>query len=107
MELLFHNRIKQKVGKSIVTLHSDAYRQFAEELVGLRERAGLTQRELALRTGMAQSQVAKHELGTRRMDVIELKTVCQACGEPIEEFVRRLHDDAPLTSKGLSRSDQT
>ena len=94
------------MGKSIVTLHSDAYRQFAEELVGLRERAGLTQRELAQRTGMAQSQVAKHELGTRRMDVVELKTVCKACGEPIEDFVRRLQDDAPLPAEGSSHPDR-
>ncbi len=95
------------MGKSIVTLHSEAYRKFAKELTGLRERAGLTQRELAQRTGMAQSQVAKHELGARRMDVIELGIVCTACGEPIEEFVRRLHDDTPQLPKRSSRLDQT
>lgn len=83
------------MGKSIVTLHSEAYRKFVKELIGLRERAGLTQRELAQRTGMVQSQVAKHELGTRRMDVIELGIVCAACGEPLDVFVRRLQNEPP------------
>lgn len=83
------------MGKSIASLHSEAYQRFAKELVCLRERAGLTQRDLAHRTRMAQSQVAKHELGTRRMDVIELGIICTACGESLEEFVRRLRSNPP------------
>ncbi len=85
--------------KNIVAVRSEAYRRFVAELVGLRERAGLTQRELGQRTAMAQSQVAKHELGSRRMDVVELEAVCRACGEPIEEFVRRLRPSGDLASE--------
>lgn len=79
--------------KKIVALRSEAYRRFVVELIATRERAGITQRDLAKRTGWSQSQVAKHELGSRRMDVVELGTFCQACGEPLEEFVRRLRTD--------------
>ena len=77
-------------------MHSAAYRLFVAELVAMRERAGISQRELARRSGMSPSEVAKHELGERRIDVVELETVCQACGELIEEFVRRwrLHNDS-------------
>ena len=76
--------------KKLVARDAEPYRRFAAELVATRERAGITQRELAKRTGWSQSQVAKHELGAQRMDVIELGLFCQACGESLEEFVRRL-----------------
>lgn len=91
--------IKQKVRKKIVALKSEAYGRFVVELIVTRERAGLTQRDLAKRTGWSQSQVAKHELGVRRMDVVELGIFCQACGESLEEFVRRLRTD-PLSPAG-------
>ena len=80
----------------IVTLRSPAYARFVAELIALRGRAGITQRELARRTRLNPSQVAKHELGERRVDVVELGILCEACGEPLEEFVRRLHNDPLL-----------
>lgn len=81
----------------IVTLRSPAYRRFVAELVALRERAGITQRELARRAGLSASQVAKHELGERRLDVVELGILCEACGESLVAFVGRLKND-PLPS---------
>lgn len=80
--------------KRLVALDAEPYRRFVAELVATRERAGITQRELAKRTGWSQSQIAKHELGSRRMDVVELTVFCRACGEELEEFVRRLRSDA-------------
>ncbi len=85
--------------KRLVALDSEPYRRFAAELVATRERAGITQRELAKRTGWSQSQIAKHELGARRMDVVELEIFCEACGESLEGFVRRLRTDPPPPSK--------
>ncbi len=81
--------------KKIATLGSEAYRRFAAELIATRERVGITQRDLAKRTGWSQSQIAKHELGTRRMDVVELGIFCQACGVSLEKFVRRLRAEPP------------
>ena len=83
----------RKVRKKIVALNSEAYGRFVLELIATRERTGITQRDLAKRTGWSQSQIAKHELGVRRMDVVELGIFCQACGESLEEFVRRLRID--------------
>ena len=88
--------------KKIATLGSDAYRRFVVELTATRERTGITQRDLAKRTGWSQSQVAKHELGVRRMDVVELGIFCHACGESVEEFVRRLRVD-PLPGPARPR----
>ena len=46
--------------------------------------------ELASRLGVPQSFVSKYESGERRLDVLELRLVCQAVGVTLQEFVRRL-----------------
>lgn len=55
----------------------------------VRRDAGLRQTELAERLGEHQSFVSKYEIGERRLDLIELRTICEAIGIPLEEFVRR------------------
>ena len=52
--------------------------------------AGLTQVELATLIGQPQSFISKYESGERRLDLIELRAICQAVGLSLEEFVRRL-----------------
>lgn len=49
-------------------------------LVAVRRAAGLSQRELAARLKRERSFVARVEQGERRVDVIELLWICQACG---------------------------
>ena len=56
----------------------------------MRTEAGLTQAEVAQRLGQPQSFVSKYESGERRLDVLELRLVCQAVGVSLREFVRRL-----------------
>lgn len=72
------------------TLHSERYRLFLAEVVAMRRRAGLTQRELAARLGQRQAYVGKSELAERRLDVLELADWCRACGEDLPAFVARL-----------------
>lgn len=55
-----------------------------------RQEAGLTQTQLAKRLGQPQSLVSKYESGERRLDVLELRQVCQAVGTTLEEFVATL-----------------
>jgi len=52
--------------------------------------AGLTQAQLSERIGMPQSFVSKYESGERRLDVLELRTVCKALGISLGAFVNRL-----------------
>ena len=63
-------------------------------LVGLlreiRIEAGLTQTELAVQIERDQTFVSKYESGQRRLDVLELREICQSIGLTLEEFVRRL-----------------
>jgi transcriptional regulator with XRE-family HTH domain len=56
----------------------------------LRLEAGLTQADLAARVEKDQTYVSKYESGQRRLDVLEVREVCEAVGITLEEFVRRL-----------------
>ncbi len=65
-----------------------------EQLLSLlrlvRIEAGLTQTDVAQRLKQPQSFVSKYESGERRLDVLELRQVCQAIGVPLPEFITRL-----------------
>jgi transcriptional regulator with XRE-family HTH domain len=59
-------------------------------LKSLRTEAGLRQVELAEILGQPQSFVSKIESGERRLDILELRQVCQAFGISLEQFAARL-----------------
>ena len=54
--------------------------------------AGLRQVDLANRLGRPQSFVSKYESGEKRLDILELRQICEAVGISLVEFVRRLED---------------
>ena len=62
-------------------------------LRGIRVDAGLTQSELASRLARDQTFVSKYESGERRLDILELREVCQAVGTDFVTFIRRLDKD--------------
>jgi transcriptional regulator with XRE-family HTH domain len=51
---------------------------------------GLTQVELAARIEKDQAYVSRYESGQRRLDILEVREVCQAIGISLSEFVKRL-----------------
>jgi transcriptional regulator with XRE-family HTH domain len=59
-------------------------------LRGIRVDAGLTQSELASRLARDQTFVSKYESGERRLDILELREVCQAIGTDFVMFIRKL-----------------
>jgi len=59
-------------------------------LRGVRVEAGLTQSELASRLGTDQTFISKYESGERRLDILELREVCQVIGIDFVSFIRRL-----------------
>ncbi|MBA3552765.1 MAG: helix-turn-helix transcriptional regulator [Actinobacteria bacterium] len=61
-----------------------------------RRRAGLTQRELAARLGIAQSSIAKIEGGTAIPRIDTLDRLLEACGETLEAV--------PRPGRGLDRA---
>lgn len=60
------------------SLHSKGYKALTRLLIKARAEAGLTQQQVADRLGKHQSFVAKYELGERRLDVVEMISVCKA-----------------------------
>lgn len=56
----------------------------------MRLEAGLTQTELAARIGKDQAYVSRYESGQRRLDVLEVREMCNAVGMTLEVFARRL-----------------
>ena len=53
-----------------------------------REKADLTQVELAKRLKESQSEISKFERGERRLDLVQLRRWCKALGVGLTEFVR-------------------
>lgn len=56
----------------------------------IRIEAGLTQAELARRIGRDQTLISKYESGERRLDILEIREICQVIGITLEKFVGRL-----------------
>ena len=69
------------------SLHTEAYRRFLTRLSRARQKAGLTQVEVAERLGRPQSYVSKCESGERRVDVIELAEFARLYRKRLEFFV--------------------
>lgn len=58
----------------------------------LREKTGLSQKELAKRINRSQSFISKYETGELRLDLLELYQICNALDTPLHEFVKRFED---------------
>jgi transcriptional regulator with XRE-family HTH domain len=65
-------------------------------LRGIRVEAGLRQSELASRLGTDQTFISKYESGERRLDILELREVCQVVGIDFVVFIRKLDQDLKL-----------
>ena len=74
------------------TIYTKKQEELCVALRKARERAGLTQTELAERLGKPQSFVAKYEGGERRLDVVELLQVAKAVGFKPSRLVAKLED---------------
>jgi transcriptional regulator with XRE-family HTH domain len=75
--------------KSIFTPEQEALQQVLRQI---RLGAGLRQEDLAERLAEPQSFVSKYESGERRLDLIELRQICEAAGVTLLELVRRFEE---------------
>lgn len=72
------------------SLRSPEHVRLIELLVAAREKAGLTQQQLADRLGRPQSFVAKYEGGERRIDVVEFIAIARALNMDPARAVREI-----------------
>lgn len=70
------------------SINSQTYAIFLEHLRETREKADITQEELAERLGETQSFVSKCERGERRIDIAELREFCIAIDTTLEKFIK-------------------
>lgn len=74
------------------SIYSDEYRILLSELITAREKSGLTQLDLAKYLQVSQATVSKIENGERRLDIIELRSICNALGIDFIDFLSRLEN---------------
>lgn len=84
------------------SIHSAQYAAFLRVFRQARQRAGLTQAELAKQVRETQSFISKCERGERRIDVVELRTFCRAFGIDLRKFAAIL-DRAILREASRAR----
>ncbi len=80
-------------------MHNASHQEECKSLVALlrqiRLDAKLRQVDLAERLGQPQSFVSKYESGERRLDILELRSLCKAVGITLGQFVSRLEEHLP------------
>ena len=72
------------------SIYSEVYSRFLEELRNARTKASLTQAQVAERLGQTQSFISKVERGERRIDVVELRAICEVLGVSFPSFAKQL-----------------
>ena len=69
------------------SIHKNEYSVLLRRLRELRTDAGMTQVDLSTALQRPQSYVSDVERGSRRMDLLQLRELCNACGRSLTEFV--------------------
>jgi ribosome-binding protein aMBF1 (putative translation factor) len=82
------------------SIHTDEYELLVDLIKEARVSAGLTQVELAKKLKQSQSFVSKMEVGQRRLDMVQLRTVCSALGTTLPEFVAKWEQRLAQKRKG-------
>lgn len=77
------------MGKNIFTSDQAKLQMLLRQI---RRDAGLSQAELAQRLNLPQSFISKYELGERRLDLLEVRQICNAVGLSLEDFVRKFEE---------------
>ena len=72
------------------TIFSKQGKLIQEAIKSVREKAGLTQRELCRRLDKEHSFISKCELGERRVDIAEFYWICKACDANPEAEIKKL-----------------
>ena len=71
------------------SIYSDGQEKLRTLLAEIRADAGLTQVILAKKLKRPQSFISKYEGGERRLDLLELREICNALGISLVDFIKK------------------
>lgn len=74
------------------TLYSDEQQVFLALLRQIRHERGLTQAVMAKRLSVPQSFISDYETGSRKLDTLQMRQVCEAMETTLPEFAARLEE---------------
>lgn len=80
------------------TIHKQEYSILIQLLRQKRECRGVTQANLAIDLGFDQTFISKIENSERRLDIIELRTICHSLDMTLIEFIQELEDKLILVN---------
>ncbi|MEI2453680.1 helix-turn-helix transcriptional regulator [Lysobacter firmicutimachus] len=75
------------------SVHQEEHAVLVRLLKEVRLASGVTQVGLAEALGRSQSHISDIENGTRRLDLIQLREYCLACGVSLVSFVKRFESE--------------
>lgn len=73
------------------SVYTEGYRCVIKALIAARNSKGKTQQDIANILGKSQSYVAKYEVFERRIDIMELKLICDAINIDIHQIVEKMN----------------
>ena len=74
------------------SIHTAQQKKLQDVLRGIRREANLRQIDLVELLGEPQSFVSKYENDERRLDILEIRVICQKVGISLEEFAGKLEE---------------
>lgn len=77
------------------SIRSDGLRALGRAVAEIRRERSLTQREFAASIGSSKTFIARIELGTRRIDVVELVVLARLIGVEPADLLERVADATP------------
>ena len=83
-----HQRVQGLILEECRAVDEYLYERCLGQLTGARQRAGITQTDLAARLGRPQSFVAKYEERERRLDVAEYLMIARELGADPYQLLR-------------------
>ncbi len=80
-------------------IYEPSYKIFVECLRDFRAQSRMTQQELASHLNCPQSYISKYEQGQRRLDIVEIRRICNILGVSLTEFASEYEER--LQKEGL------
>lgn len=81
------------------SIRSEGLLALGEAIAKIRRSRGMSQRQFATSLGVRQTFISKIELGTRRLDIVELIVLARAMNVDPIELVRAVESATPNSQK--------